>query len=253
MDKIALITGASAGIGRATARKLAEHGFGVILTGRRSKLLDELEKDIHRNIHGRALSLSFDVRDNDEMNRAIDKLPADWKHIDILINNAGLAAGLDPVHKGNIEDWDQMIDTNLKGLLYLTRKIVPGMIERKSGHIVNIGSIAGKEVYPKGNVYCATKHAVDAITKGMRIDLVEHGIKVTQVATGKVETEFYRVRFNGNIEKANKVYEGFEPLKPEDIAEIILFVLTRPQHVNINDILVTSTAQANSVLTHKSQ
>ncbi|GAB4286704.1 MAG: hypothetical protein Kow0068_12320 [Marinilabiliales bacterium] len=251
MNKIVLITGATAGIGKATAYKLAENGFSLIITGRRSKILDELEQELIKTYKIRCIALNIDVRDIESVYKAIDKLPDEWKNIEILINNAGLAAGLDPIQSGNIEDWETMIDTNLKGLLYITKKVLPFMLKNKSGHIVNIGSIAGKEVYPKGNVYCATKHAVDALTKGMRIDLLEHGIKVTQIAPGMVETEFSKVRFKGDEARAKSVYEGFTPLQAEDVAEAILFAITRPPHVNINDMIIMATNQANSMITYK--
>jgi len=192
------------------------------------------------------LVLCFDVRDRSATNAAIENLPGEWRSIDILINNAGLSLGLDPIHEGNLDEWETMIDTNIKGLLYMTRQIVPGMVERSKGHIINIGSIAGKDVYLKGNVYCATKHAVDALTQAMRMDLLPHGIKVTQVAPGAVKTEFSKVRFHGDEERAEHVYDGFEPLKAEDIAEVIWFAASRPDHVNINDILVMPAAQANA-------
>ncbi len=252
MNKIALITGATSGIGKAVALKLAENGFDVIITGRRVKRLNELEKKIISKYNVKALSLNFDVRKKEEVFNAIDNLPKKWTDIDILVNNAGLALGMGTFDKGNIDDWEQMIDTNIKGLLYISRKISPGMIEKGRGHIINIGSIAGKEVYPSGNVYCSTKHAVDAITKAMRLDFVEYGIKVTQIAPGMVNTEFSQVRYNGDKEKADKVYEGLTPLYAEDIADAVLFAITRPKHVNINDMLIMATAQANSNKTYKS-
>ncbi len=252
MNKIALITGATSGIGKAVAIKLAENGFDVIITGRRVKRLNELEKEIISKYNVKALSLNFDVRKKEEVFNAIDKLPKEWANIDILVNNAGLALGIGAFDKGNIDDWEQMIDTNIKGLLYISKKISPIMIEKRKGHIINIGSIAGKEVYPNGNVYCSTKHAVDAITKGMRLDFVEYGIKVTQIAPGMADTEFSQVRYKGDKEKADKVYEGFTPLYAEDIAEAVLFAATRPEHVNINDMLIMATAQANANKTHKS-
>lgn len=251
MNKIALITGASSGIGKATAIKLAEIGMDVIITGRRTKLIGELEKEITTKTKSRALAVSFDITDNESVNRSIDRLPEDWQNIDILINNAGLALGLDPIDSGNFNDWEIMIDTNVKGLLYISRKIIPNMISKKSGHIINIGSVAGKEVYPNGNVYCATKHAVDALTKSMRMDLLKYGIKVTQIAPGMTETEFSRVRFNGDVNKASQVYEGFTPLSAKDVAEAVIFAVTRPAHVNINDMLIMPASQANSMLNHK--
>lgn len=246
MNKIALISGATAGIGEATAKLLAQNGFDIIITGRRESRLLELKKEIEKNKDVRVHSLCFDVRSKQEVNSAIDSLPNDFKNIDILINNAGLASGLGAVQNGDIDDWEKMIDTNIKGLLYLTRAIAPKMIENRTGHIVNIGSIAGKEVYPNGNVYCATKHAVDALTKGMRIDMLPHGIKVSQIAPGLVETEFSIVRFHGDKQKADDVYKGLTPLYAQDIADAVLYVVSRPSHVCINDMIVTPTAQANA-------
>lgn len=251
MDQTALITGATSGIGKATALLLAEHHYNLILTGRRKDRLDTLEQEIRKNSDVRILTKSFDIRDRHAVETAVDSLPSEWNKIDILINNAGLAAGLDLIQDGDVDDWEQMIDTNVKGLLYISRKIIPGMIERGKGHIVNISSTAGKEVYLKGNVYCATKHAVDALNKAMRIDLLEHGIKVTSVNPGMVETEFSMVRFKGDQQKADQVYAGLEPLHPEDVAEVILFALSRPPHVNINEIILTATAQANSFYTFR--
>lgn len=246
MKKIALISGATAGIGEATAKLLAQNGFDIIITGRRESRLVELKREIEKNMDVRVHSLCFDVRSKQEVESAIDSLPNNFKNIDILINNAGLASGLGAVQNGDIDDWEKMIDTNIKGLLYLTRAIAPKMIENGSGHIVNIGSIAGKEVYPNGNVYCATKHAVDALTKGMRIDMLPHGIKVSQIAPGLVETEFSIVRFHGDKQKADYVYKGLTPLYAQDIADAVLYVVSRPSHVCINDMIVTPTAQANA-------
>lgn len=248
MNKIALITGATSGIGRATALKLAQNNFDIIITGRRIELLEEFEKEIKEQTSAKVYILHFDVRDNDHVIKAIDSLPKDWKNIDVLINNAGLAVGMEHINEGSIDDWERMIDTNIKGLLYVTRKISPMMVERKKGHIINIGSIAGKEVYENGNVYCGTKHAVDAISKGMRIDLLKHKIKVTAIHPGMVETEFSLVRFKGDKERADKVYHGFTPLIGEDIADAILYCLTRPEHVCINDMIVMATAQANATI-----
>jgi len=249
MDKIALITGATAGIGEATAAILAENGFQLIITGRRAERLETMKKKLsaHTKIH----TCTFDVRDKEETFRQLSSLPPEFKNIDILINNAGNAHGLDPIHEGDVSDWDAMIDINVKGLLYVSRAIIPGMVERRSGHILNIGSIAGKEVYPKGNVYCASKFAVDALTKGMRIDLNDHGIKVSEVNPGAVNTEFSMVRFKGDQAKAEKVYNGFDPLTAQDIAEIILFIITRPKHVNIAESLILPNAQANATLFHR--
>ncbi len=243
--KIGLITGATAGIGKVTAKMLSKHPYDLILTGRRKERLEEINAEIENESEAKVLNLAFDIRNRDEVKNAIQALPPDWQNIDVLINNAGLASGLDLVHEGDIEDWEKMIDTNVKGLLYITRAVSPGMVQRESGHIVNIGSIAGKEIYEKGNVYVATKHAVDALTRAMRIDLLRYGIKVTQIAPGAVDTEFSTVRFHGDKAKADSVYEGYTPLYAEDIAEAILFALTRPAHVNINDLLIMPTAQAS--------
>jgi 3-hydroxy acid dehydrogenase/malonic semialdehyde reductase len=251
MNKIALVTGATAGIGEATAIKLADEGYDVIITGRRKERLKKLAENIQQSCNVQVHILNFDIRNKVEVDEAIDQLPEQWQQIDLLVNNAGLAAGLSHIHEGSINDWEQMIDTNIKGLLYISRKIMPMMIERKSGHIINIGSIAGKEVYENGNVYCATKHAVEAITKGMRLDALKHGIKVSSVSPGMVETEFSMVRFKGDEERADNVYKGFQALKAEDIAETIAWIALRPPHVNINDVLIMPTAQANSMNTVK--
>ncbi|MFW6227473.1 MAG: SDR family oxidoreductase [Bacteroidota bacterium] len=246
MNNIALITGATAGIGEATALLFARHGFRLILTGRRHDRLEKLATDIASTHPVDVKTLSFDIRNLEETQQAFKALPREWQNIDVLINNAGLAAGLDPIHEGNVEDWETMIDTNVKGLLYMTRLVSPLMVARKKGHIINIGSIAGKESYPKGNVYCGTKHAVEGITKGMRLDLAPHNIKVSSICPGAVETEFSMVRFKGDTTRADSVYEGFTPLYAEDIAEAILFAATRPPHVTINDMLIMPTAQANA-------
>ena len=251
MNRIAFITGATAGIGKAIANKLAENNFDVVITGRRGNILDALEKEIKQKYGVRALSLILDVRDREDCKVAIEKLPQEWKNIDVLINNAGLAAGLGTIQEGEFENWDKMIDTNIKGLLNISRIISPLMIAKNQGHIINIGSIAGKEVYPGGNVYCGTKHAVDAITKGMRIDMVQHNIKVTSIDPGMVETEFSIVRFDGDKEKAKQVYQGFTPLYADDIAEAVLFAVTRPAHVNINDMIIMPTAQASAMVVDK--
>lgn len=245
-DRIALITGATSGIGKATATKLARNNFNVIITGRRKERLDKMAEEIKKATNSDVYVLHFDVRDKKQVENAIDSLPKEWKNIDVLINNAGLAVGLNHIHEGEIDDWERMIDTNVKGLLYMTRKIAPLMAARQKGHIINIGSTAGKEVYENGNVYCSTKHAVDALTKAMRIDMLKDKIKVTAVNPGMVETEFSEVRFKGDKEKAKKVYQGFTPLFGEDIAEVILFALNAPEHVCLNDITMTSLAQANS-------
>jgi len=244
MNQIALITGATAGIGKATALLLAQNNFNLILTGRRKERLVTLQKEIAKNNQSKVLILNFDIRSLAETENAIKSLPEEWKKIDVLINNAGLAAGLNTVQDGVVDDWERMIDTNVKGLLYITRLVSPLMIERSQGHIINISSIAGKEIYPLGNVYCATKHAVQSVTQGMRMDMLKHGIKVSSVCPGAVETEFSLVRFHGDKNKARQVYKGFTPLFARDIAETILFIIKRPKHVNIDDILVMPTDQA---------
>jgi 3-hydroxy acid dehydrogenase / malonic semialdehyde reductase len=242
---LTLITGATSGIGRSTARVFATNGYDLIITGRRKERLSELKKELET--HGvKVRSLCFDIRNFNEVKDALENLPAEEKKIDILVNNAGLAAGLSSIQDGNTDHWERMIDTNVKGLLYATRIVSQMMIANKKGHIVNIGSIAGKEVYANGNVYCATKHAVDALNKAMRIDLLPHNIKVTAINPGMVETEFSIVRFDGDEERAKKVYNGIEPLKPEDIAETIYWTATRPSHVNINEILIMPSAQATA-------
>ena len=251
MKKIALITGATAGIGKAIALKLAKEGYNLIITGRREERLAELEKEIEVKYDSRVLSLCFDVRDYNEVEKALTSLPDDWKNIDILVNNAGLAVGLNPIHTGVVDDWERMIDTNIKGLLYVTRVVSPMMVERKTGHIINIASIAGKEVYANGNVYCATKHAVDALSKGMRIDLLPYNIKVTQVCPGAVETEFSVVRFKGDKGRADQVYDGFTPLSGDDIAEAVYYALSQPAHVDVQDVLVMPTAQAGAAIFHR--
>lgn len=248
MTKIALITGATSGIGRATAVTFANHGIDLILCGRRQDRLEELKQSLTTKVN--IYTLNFDVRDKTAVDAAIASLPPTFKSIDILINNAGNAHGLDPIQNGSAEDWDAMMDINVKGLLYVSQAVMPIMIKANSGHIINIGSSAGKEVYPKGNVYCASKHAVLAITEGMRIDLNPYNIKVGAINPGLVETEFSEVRFKGDP-KAKDVYKGYKALQAEDIAEIILFTVTRPAHVNIADILVFPSAQANSTTVKK--
>ncbi len=244
MSKIALITGATSGIGAACAHTFALQGYQLIIIARRDNLLTALAKELVEKYGVKVKTLQADVRDKENINYVLETLPADWKAVDVLVNNAGLSRGLDPIEKGDTEDWDAMIDTNIKGLLYVTKTVSSWMVTRKSGHIINIGSIAGKEVYPNGNVYCATKHAVDALNKGMRIDLLPHGIKVTAIHPGMVETEFSIVRFKGDEARAKKVYDGFEPLIADDIADAIWYVVSRPAHVNINDMLIMPTAQA---------
>lgn len=248
MKKVVLITGATSGIGEATACMFASNGYDLIITGRRKERLKSL-KNILEKGSTRVLDVCFDVRNEDEVKKALRELPQSWKRIDVLVNNAGLASGLEPIDEGSSEDWNKMIDTNLKGLLYVSHEVVQMMKDNKTnGHIVNIGSIAGKEVYPNGNVYCATKHAVDALSKGMRMDLLKHNIKVTQVCPGAVETEFSLVRFHNNAERAKTVYEGYEALVAADIADCIWFAVSRPPHVNINDMVVMPTAQASALV-----
>lgn len=249
MTPTALITGATSGIGKATAYEFAKHGIHLILCGRRQKRLDTIKKELSEQT--KVHILNFDVRDKDETFNAISSLPNDFKTIDILINNAGNAHGLDPIHTGNLEDWDAMMDINVKGLLYVSKAIIPQMTKRQTGHIINIGSSAGKEVYPKGNVYCASKHAVLAITEGMRIDLNPFGIKVSAINPGLVETEFSQVRFKGDA-IADNVYKGYKALQAEDVAEVIYFAVSRPAHVNIADVLMFCTAQASSTIVKKS-
>ncbi|MDR1517447.1 MAG: SDR family oxidoreductase [Dysgonamonadaceae bacterium] len=250
MRKIALVTGATSGIGEAAAIELGNRGYDLIVTGRRDERLALLKSKLTHS-GARVLPLCFDVRNEAEVKKAVENLPPDWKSIDVLINNAGLASGLSTLQEGDTDDWNRMIDTNIKGLLYLTRYVSPGMMARKSGQIINIGSIAGKEVYPNGNVYCATKHAVDALTKAMRIDMLPHNIRVTQICPGAVETEFSVVRFHGDKARADKVYEGFENLVAKDIADCIWFCVSRPPHVNINDMVIMPTAQASATLFNK--
>lgn len=252
VDQTVFISGATAGIGLATARVFAEHGYRVILNGRRTERLEELQEELVEAFEAETLLLPFDVRDNDAIEEAVGQLEGKWAEIDILINNAGKAKGLDPINTGQLEHWEEMIDTNVKGLLYLTRAISPIMVERQAGQIVNVGSIAGKEVYPKGGVYCATKHAVDALTRAMRLDLHQHNIRVNQVSPGHVEeTEFAAVRFDGDQEKA-KIYEDFKPLTARDVAEVIHFTVTRPAHVNIQDIVLMGTQQASAMTIDRS-
>lgn len=249
--KIAFITGATSGIGKACARYLAGEGFAIIACGRRKERLEQLKKDLPPDTPYQYLV--FDVRDKEGVYAAVDSLPEEWQAIDVLINNAGNAHGLDPIHEGSEEDWDAMMDINVKGLLYVSKKIIPGMVARKSGQIINIGSTAGKEVYPKGNVYCGSKHAVDAITKGMRLDLNPYGIKVMAINPGLVDTEFSLVRFKGDDQKAANVYKGFQPLMAEDIADVVRFAVTRPPHVVLADVTVLPTAQASTTLLNKNE
>lgn len=247
--KIALVTGATSGIGWATALTLAKMGYDLIATGRREDRLEVLRAQLPKGID--FLPLIFDVRDRDQVQNLLGGIPSNWKNIDILVNNAGNAHGLDPIQTGSLDDWDAMIDINVKGLLYVSKAIIPGMCERKSGIIINIGSIAGKEVYPNGNVYCGSKHAVDAITQGMRMDLNPFGIKVMAIHPGLVETEFSLVRFKGDEARAEKIYQGYQPLMAQDIADIIEFAVTRPPHVVLADIVVLPTAQASATVIKK--
>lgn len=249
MNRIAMITGATSGIGEATARLLSRNGFDLIITGRRAERLEALKTELSST--ARVESMTFDVRDKEEVARQVGALPQEWRNIDVLINNAGNAHGLDPIQRGSIDDWDAMIDINIKGLLYVSREVIPMMIERKRGHIINIGSIAGKEVYPNGNVYCASKFGVDAITKGMRMDLNPYGIKVTSINPGLVETEFSLVRFKGDAPKASQVYKGMDPLRGDDIADVVLYTVNAPPHVVLADITILPTAQASATLVNR--
>jgi NADP-dependent 3-hydroxy acid dehydrogenase YdfG len=249
MSKTVFITGATSGIGLAAAKIFAANEYQLVLCGRREARLRDLQQQLGKD---KVEILVFDVRDREEVLSKIATLPERFKEIDILVNNAGNAHGLAPIDKGDLDDWDAMIDINVKGLLYVSKAIVPGMVERKKGHIINIGSVAGKEVYLNGSVYCASKFAVDAISAGMRIDLNAHGIKVSEVKPGAAHTEFSEVRFKGDAEKAEKVYEGFDPLLAEDAAEVIYFVASRPAHVNIADVLVLPTAQASVSIINRS-
>jgi NADP-dependent 3-hydroxy acid dehydrogenase YdfG len=248
MAKIVLITGATSGIGKACADIFAQQGYSLILLGRRENLLEQVAAELQEKYSVEIKKIQADVRDKENINYVLQTLPPTWKDVDVLINNAGLSQGLEPIDKGDTGDWDTMIDTNIKGLLYVTKQVSGWMVERKKGHIINIGSIAGKEVYPNGNVYCATKHAVDALNKAMRVDLLPQGIRVTGIHPGAVETEFSIVRFKGDEARAKKVYDGFDPLVAQDIADAIWFAVSRPAHVNINDMLIMPTAQANGMV-----
>jgi len=248
MNKTVLITGATSGIGLACAHIFAKSNYNLVITGRREERLENIKIELGQKYDIEINVLSFDIRRKDSVFEAIEKLKNEKINIDILVNNAGLASGLSTVQEGDIDDWEKMIDTNIKGLLYISRAVLPMMVKNGKGHIINIGSIAGKEVYPNGNVYCGTKHAVDAITKGMRIDAVKHGIRVSQVAPGAVETEFSVVRFHGDKEKADAVYKGFQALKPEDVADAVFYIANTPQHVNINDLVIMPTAQASAMV-----
>ena len=250
MRKIVLITGATSGIGEACARKFAKGGYDVIITGRRAQLLANLKKELETE-GVRVLALAFDVRNRNAATAAINSLPLEWQQIDVLINNAGLALGLEPEYEGSFEDWETMIDTNIKGLLTMTRLVVPRMVKRDSGHVINIGSVAGDAAYAGGNVYCATKAAVKTITDGLRIDLAHTSVRVTNVKPGLVETHFSNVRFHGNDSRAEKVYEGVKPLTGTDIAEVVFYAASAPAHVQIAEVLVLATHQASGSVLHR--
>ncbi len=251
MNNIILVTGATSGFGKAIAEKFASHGWNCIITGRRKERLDELSQQLTAKYNIKILPLHFDVQVKEDVFNQIQSIPEEWQAIDVLVNNAGLAAGRDSFEVGSIDDWDQMIDTNVKGLLYMSKAVLPFFIAKRKGHIINLGSTAGKEVYTNGNVYCATKFAVDAISKAQRIDLLPHKIKVTAIHPGAAETEFSLVRFKGDEAKAKAVYDGFEPLHDADIADTVYYCATLPEHVCVNDLVITCTAQANSYYTFK--
>lgn len=252
-NKTVLITGATAGIGESCAYAFAENGANVIITGRRNERLEKMKDDLKEKFKVNALALKMDVTNRTEVVESISSLTDDWSKIDILVNNAGLGRGLNKVHEDNPEGWDEMIDTNIKGLLVVTKEVVKGMVERKNGHVINIGSIAGHQAYPGGSVYCATKHAVRAITDALRIENLEHGIRVSTVDPGMVETEFSEVRFYGDKERAKNVYKGIKPLHGDDVAETVIFCATRPKHVNINEIIVMPSAQATAMIAHREE
>jgi serine 3-dehydrogenase len=252
-DQIALITGASSGIGRACAHAFAGAGARLLLVARRKERLEDLARDLHARHAATALTSKLDVRNHREVERFVESLPAEWRAIEILVNNAGLSRGLDKLHEGSTDDWDEMIDTNVKGLLYMSRAVIPGMVSRRRGTIINIGSIAGHEVYPRGNVYCASKHAVDALTKGMRMDLVDTPIRVCTVDPGLVQTEFSDVRFRGDSGRATAVYQGYTPLSPEDVADVVLFAATRPPQVQIAQVVILPTAQASTMHVYREE
>lgn len=251
MKKIIFITGATSGIGKACAIAFAKNGYRLIINGRRENLLEALKKELEVKYEAEVLSLPFDVRDKENVFDAIHNLPTEWSKIDVLINNAGLALGKEYFEEAHLHDWETMVETNISGLLYVSKAVLPLMVKNKTGHIINIGSIAGDQVYEKGNIYCATKSAVQAISEGMRIDLLRHHIKVTNVKPGAVETEFSKVRFKGDEDKASATYDGFRPLTGDDVADVILYCASLPAHVCINDLTVTPTAQANGIYIHK--
>jgi NADP-dependent 3-hydroxy acid dehydrogenase YdfG len=247
--KVVFVTGASAGIGQSCARLFARRGCKLILAARRQKSLKKLADTLETDCH----TLELDVRDADAVAAAVKNLPAGFREVDILVNNAGLSRGLDRLHEGKLQDWEEMIDTNVKGLLYVSRAVIPGMVQRGRGHVINVGSIAGREVYPRGNVYCATKFAVDALTKGMRLDLIDTPVRVSTVDPGLVQTEFSEVRFRGDTERAEQVYQNYTPLSPDDVAEAVVWIADRPQHVTIGDILILPTDQASATMVHKTE
>ena len=251
--KIAFITGASSGIGRACAISFAENGCNLIISSRRTNIIEKLSEEIKERFNVKVYVQKLDVKNRRDVEWLVNSLPNEWKEIDILVNNAGLARGLDKIYEDDIDNWEEMIDTNLKGLLYVTKAIVPGMVERESGHIINIGSTAGHEAYPKGHVYCATKHAVNAITKGLRMDVVDKNIRVSTVDPGAVETNFSVVRFSGDKEKAKNVYKGITPLLAEDVADAVTFCATRPPHANIAEIIMMPTQQASALVFHRKE
>lgn len=251
MNQTVLITGATAGIGKACAALFAQNKYRVICTGRRQERLQALANELHNRYQAEVLPLTFDVRDQAMVENTLRNVPDDWRQVDILINNAGLAAGKDPIQQGKRDNWERMIDTNVKGLLYVSEQIIPQMVARKSGHIINVSSTAGKETYPGGNVYCASKHAVESITEGMRQDLLPYNIRVSRVSPGMVETEFSMVRFEGNQQAAKATYQGMTPLRAEDVADAIYYMATRPAHVCVNDLVLLPTAQANSYVVQR--
>ncbi|HWA07037.1 MAG TPA: SDR family NAD(P)-dependent oxidoreductase [Ignavibacteria bacterium] len=250
-NKTVFITGASSGFGRAIAEAFAKNGSRLIIAARRAQRIKETAAEFRKKYGIEVLAVTLDVRKKSEVAKAVRSLPAKWRDIDILVNNAGLSRGLDKLQEGSTRDWDEMIDTNVKGLLYVTRSVVPLMVKRNSGHIINIGSIAGHEVYPKGNVYCASKHAVDAITKGIRLDVVDTDIRVTTIDPGLAETEFSIVRFRGNVNKAKAVYTGIEPLKPEDIADAVIYAASRPLNVVVAEMIIVPNKQASGQVVHR--
>ena len=250
-NKIVLVTGASAGIGQACARAFAASGAAILMCARRLERIDKLAEELREDFGVKAHAFSLDVRDREAVEKAVEGLPEEWRAVEVLVNNAGLSRGLHKLHEGLVSDWDEMIDANVKGLLYVSRAVVPGMVERGGGHVINIGSIAGREVYPMGNVYCATKYAVRALSKGLRLDLNGTPVRVSEVAPGLVETEFSLVRFHGDAERAGKVYQGYTPLRPEDVADAAVWCATRPPHVSIAEVVVMPTDQASTTLVHK--